>query len=108
MSAILSFLKAITPLVIQQLIAMAATNIGGFRFWLLKKIIQYGGKELIKSLNEAIYQAERDEAQKKAKEELDKIKQDPSTTPEQLGEAYEKYFNTSRNPRNDSSAGRMQ
>jgi len=106
-STILGILKAFTPLIIQELTKAIAKNVGGFQFWLVRLLIKYGGRQLIEAINEGIRKSDREEAQKKAYEELEKAKQNPASTPEEiakLGEAYEKYYNSGRG---DTSVNRL-
>lgn len=110
-SAILKMLQALTPILIQELIKAAALNVGGFQLWIAKILFKYGGKQVLKALKDLQFYVDREDAQDEAQKEFDKIKADPNTTPEQLGEAYEKYYNT-RLPkgianRNLSSADRL-
>jgi predicted nucleic acid-binding OB-fold protein len=102
MSLFLNFLKTITPILIQELFKAASLNVGGFRLWIVKKILQYGGKQFVEYLNEAIRVHERDVAQKEAQEKLDQVVKNPNATAEEKGKAYEEYFNT-RGPSTNSS-----
>ncbi len=98
MKALLEVFKLYLPKIIDAVLQSVLANVGGFRLWLVKKILDYGGRALIDSISEAIRQHDREVAQQKAKEELEKVKNDPATTPEKLGEEYSDYFNSGRKP----------
>lgn len=95
-SALVKLLEAITPIFIQQLLKTAAGSIGGFQLFIAKMLIKYGGKQLAAYLKDLHAFVERAEKQAEAKKELDTIKSNPNTTPEQLGEAYERFYNSGR------------
>lgn len=90
--------KAVLVAVLPYLASAVVKNIGGFQAWLIRIIIKYGGREAIAVIDNAIRYHDREVAQAKAKEELDKVKLDPNSTPEQIGKAYEDYFNAGRLP----------
>lgn len=89
-------LKGLPAIIIPLLIQIITKNLGGVQGWIARTILKYGGRALLDLINEAVRKHEREQEQEKAKAILEKIKNDPSSTPEQRGEAYEDYFNSGR------------
>lgn len=75
---------------------MLLKNIGGFKFWILKVILKYGGRAVIEAISEALFQHDRSVQQEEAKKKLEEVKADPTKTDQEIGDAYEDYYNSGR------------
>lgn len=105
-----SFLTKLTKALMPQLLKYAfesfVKNVGGFKFWVLKKLFQWGGKELIEYINQVMRDHDQKVAQETAKKILEEIRNNPNSTKEDIGKAYEDYYNSGHGPKPDSSAER--
>lgn len=86
--------KAILDLIIAQVIS--AMKLGGVRAWLAKIVLKYGGQALIDLFNSFLKKIKREGEQEIAKQEKDKIVEKPDATADEVGKAYEDYYNSGR------------
>lgn len=93
--------KALMPEIIKLLIGSFLKNVGGFKLWVLKKVLQIGGRELIEYFNEILRDHDQRVAQEAAAKILEEIRNKPDATPEEIGQAYENYYNSGRKPSSD-------
>jgi len=75
-----------------------ALNITGFVGWVGTLALRYGGQQLYEDWLKWAHDHARAKEQSAAKEAANKIIDDPNSTPEQRGKAYEDYFNAGRKP----------
>lgn len=87
-------IKALMNLVIAYLLKIL--NLGGLWGYVGGIALKYGGQGLYTYLMDYLHNLSRSKDQKAAKEAADKVLADPASTPEQRGQAYEKYFNSGR------------
>ena len=95
-TALGTMIKELAPVAVQIVTQMLLQNVLGFKGFVLKIILKYGGRRVLDAINEAVYQHDRAEEQKAAKAEKNKVVNDPNSTPDQVGEAYEDYYNSGR------------
>lgn len=72
------------------------SNIGGFRGWLAKLALRYGGKALFDMLSDWERKYERAKVQVQAKKEYETVVKNPQSTVEERAKAYEAYINSGR------------
>jgi hypothetical protein len=89
-------MSAILKVLLSQLINLVVANVGGVQGWILKKVLQYGGQAAIDLFNQIMDSWKRKSAQTKAEEKKDEVVQNQDSTTQQIGEAYQDYFNSGR------------
>jgi hypothetical protein len=92
----LSLLDAFKAVILPQIVSFLTRNILGIKGFVISNLLKYGGRFLVDVFARYLKQKEREADQQKAKEEKDKVVNDPNSTVEQRGDAYEKFFNSGR------------
>jgi hypothetical protein len=90
------FLREMAPVALQIITQMLLQNVAGFQAFILRIVLKYGGRAALNAINEIVFQHDRKAEQEAAKAEKDKVVSNPDSTPEQVGEAYEDYYNSGR------------
>lgn len=75
---------------------LKAAKLGGFWSWIGGYVLKYGGQQVYDAFMTWMHDFTRTKEQQAAKAEVEKVVQDPNSTAEQRGQAYEKYFNSGR------------
>lgn len=81
---------------LRQIVSALLPKIGGFKLWILNKILDFGGSYIHDLLTEMKAKAERAKEQEIAKEKKDEIVSKPEATADEVGKAYEDYYNSGR------------
>lgn len=90
--------KALAPQAMSLVAQAVLKNLGGFQLFVAKLIIKYGGRQLIEALNTALANHDRQVAQEAANKIREEVKQNPNSTPDDIGHANQDYFNSGRRP----------
>lgn len=96
--ALIEFLRKLTPLFIQMAAQAILKDLGGFKLFLARTLVKYGGAEIIRAVDELKLQAVREASQIEAMKKAQEVISNPESTDEEIGEAYEAIYNAGRKP----------
>jgi len=85
-----NLLNAISPLILK------ALGLGGFWGWAGNLIMQYGGQALYDLASDLWRKINRSVEQNAAKEKKDEVVSKPDASADEVGKAYEDYYNSGR------------
>jgi hypothetical protein len=83
---------------LKQLVALLLPKLGGFKLWVINKILDFGGSAIHDILSDWKRKAEREAAQEKAEVKKDEVINNPQHTADEAGKAYEDLYNAGRKP----------
>jgi hypothetical protein len=85
-------------LLLKQAVALLLPSLGGFKLWLINKVLDFGGSAIHDILTEWKLKTERAKAQKEAEVKKDEVINNPQHTADEAGKAYEEMYNAGRKP----------
>lgn len=89
-------MTAVLKAILDALIGLVTSNLGGVQGWIVKMLLKYGGQAAIEAWDNFMAYIKREKVQKKAEEKKDEVVQNPDSTTEEIGKAYEDMFNAGR------------
>lgn len=82
--------------VISKFILKTVAGMTGFKAWIVKKAMEYGGQLLVDFVSSFIKKLQRKAEQEQAKENYEKVDQDPNSKVEERAKAYEDLINSGK------------
>lgn len=89
-------MAAVLRILLEQLIKIIVGNLGGVQGWLAKKLLLYGGQAALDAWGKFMDSLKRSKEQKAAEEKKNEVVQNPDSTTQEIGKAYEDMFNSGR------------